>query len=79
MDDAMLEELEKKLSEIYPFGVPRKEIGTATGNVLHPRACANNDCSGQGIPGRYRIGRNVVYPVSGIIQKIKSKMVMIHA
>ena len=70
----MLKDLEKVLNEKFPFGIPRKEIGRATGNVLHPRTEANDDCSGDGIPGRFKIGRHMIYPISGIIQKIKSKM-----
>jgi hypothetical protein len=73
MNEQDLQELEKKLSEKFPFGIPRKEIGRATGNVLHPRTCANDDCSGQGVSGRFKIGRNTVYPVQGVVDFIKSK------
>ena len=74
MNEQVLRELEKKLSEKFPIGIPRKEIARATGNVLHPRTAANNDCSGEGIPGRFKIGRNTVYPVQGVIDFIKSKI-----
>ena len=76
MNEQTLKELEKILNEKFPFGVPRKEIGKATGKILHPRTCANNDCNQdqEGIPGRFKIGRNTVYPVQGVIDFIKSKM-----
>jgi len=72
-----LKTLEKTLSEKYPFGIPRKEIGKATGNVLHPRTEANNDCSGDAIHGRFKVGRRMIYPVASVIQRIKSKMTLI--
>ena len=48
MNAQVLQQLEKKLSEKFPIGIPRKEIGRATGNVLHPRTQANLDCLGEG-------------------------------
>ena len=75
MNEQALRELERVLKEKFPCGIPRKEIGKATGSILHPRTCANNDCSqGTGIPGRFKIGRNMIYPVAGVIQHLKSKM-----
>jgi len=66
--------LKKRLEEKYPFGIPRKEIGKATGSIFHPRTCANADSIGDGISGRFKIGRNTIYPVVGVMEKIKSKM-----
>ena len=66
--------LEKILQEKYPFGIPRKEIGKATGGILHPRTCANLDCLKQGIPGRFKCGRNTIYPVQSVIYFLQSKM-----
>jgi|SaaInlLV_10m_DNA_2_1039722.scaffolds.fasta_scaffold20949_2 hypothetical protein len=74
MNEQVLQQLEKKLSEKFPFGIPRKEIGRATGNVLHPRTQANLDCLGQGIKGRFKIGRNTIYPVQNVIDFLQSKM-----
>ena len=75
--EGSLKDLEKTLNEKFPFGVPRAKIGEATGGIFHPRTEANNDCSGEPIPGRFKIGRQMIYPVSGIIQKIKSKMTFV--
>lgn len=68
--------LKEKLEEKFPCGIPRKKIGEATGYVLHPRTCRNEDSLGNGIAGRYKVGRNTVYPVDGVVSKIKSKLVM---
>ena len=75
MNEKVLQELEKTLAEKFPFGVPRKEIGKATGGILHPRTCANLDCLKQGVPNRFKIGRNTIYPVQSVIGFIKSKTV----
>jgi hypothetical protein len=74
MNEKAIQELEKLLEKKFPFGIPRKEIGKATGSILHPRTCANNDCRQEGISGRFKIGRNTVYPVQGVIDFIRSKM-----
>ncbi|MFA5904989.1 MAG: hypothetical protein WC836_13720 [Desulfobacula sp.] len=79
MDEKTLRELEKTLTEKFPAGVPRPQIGIATGNLLHPRTQANLDCTGTGIKGRYRIGRLIVYPVSGVIDFLKSKTETVQA
>ncbi len=78
MNCQSLQELEKNLNEKFPFGIPRKEIGKATGNILHPRTCANWDCLEQGIAGRFKIGRNTVYPVDGVVDYIKSKTIAVN-
>ncbi len=52
--ESSLRDLENALKEKFPFGVPRNRIGEATGNILHPRTCANEDSLGIGIPERSR-------------------------
>jgi len=79
MNEKTLQELEKTLSEKYPFGIPRPQLGKATGNLLHPRTQANLDCFGTGIKGRFRIGRLIVYPVAGVIDFLKSKTEAVQA
>ncbi len=74
-----LKALSKTLNEKYPCGVPRKEIGRATGNVCHPRTCANLDSLGEGISGRFKIGRNTVYPVQAVVDFIKTKTTAVAA
>jgi len=74
MNEQTLQKLEKTLNEKFPLGIPRKEIGRATGSVLHPRTQANLDCLGEGIKDRFKIGRNTIYPVQNVIDFLESKM-----
>lgn len=76
MNEEILIELKNRLNEKFPVGIPRKEIGKATGNILHPRTLANADCIGEGISGRFRIGRNTVYPVQDVIDYLQSRIVV---
>ncbi len=66
-------DLEQSLRENYPGGVPRVKIEKATGGILHPRTCSNEDSLGYGIKGRFKVGRNNIYPTPGIIEKIRKK------
>lgn len=68
-----LKNLEKRLTETFPIGVPRRELKRATG-ILHPRTEANNDALGKGIPGGFRFGGQKIYPVQGIMTRIRSKI-----
>jgi len=74
MDEKNLDNLQMVLEEKFPFGIPRKDIGEATGFVLHPRTMANADCMRKGIPGKFRIGGKIIYPVKGVISFIKNRM-----
>lgn len=74
--ETALNKLEEKLNKEFPLGVPRNRIGEATGYVLHPRTCANEDSDKVkcGIKGRFRVGRNIIYPNSGVIEKLRGKI-----
>ena len=72
-----LKAFEKYLNEKFPFGIPRKEIDRATGGILCPRTMANLDCLGEGIPGRFKIGRNTIYPVHCAIDYLRSKITQV--
>jgi len=76
MNEQTLQELEQIFNEKFPLGIPRKELGKATGSILHPRTAANLDCLGKGIQGRFKIGRNTIYPVQDVIEFIKSKTII---
>lgn len=65
--------LEKRLIQDYPAGVPRQLIGKATGHILNPLTCASDDSLGNGISDRYKANGKVIYPVSGIMKKIRAK------
>lgn len=73
MDQATIQKLETQLQERYPAGIPRCQIGIASGGVLHPRTMANRDSRGDGISGRFAIGRRVIYPVKNVVQFLQQK------
>ena len=75
MNEQTLQELMEILTEKYPFGIPRKKIGIATGGIIHPRTCANRDSLNIGIEGRFQINRTIIYPVSEVINFIRKKTV----
>jgi hypothetical protein len=79
MDIFAIQNLEKTLTEKYPAGIPRHQIGKATGNLLHPRTVANLDSLGKGINGRFRCGRAVVYPVKEVVQFIQARTAAVEA
>ena len=79
MDTFAIQSLEKNLTEKYPAGIPRHQIGKATGNLLHPRTVANLDSLGKGISGRFRCGRSVVYPVKEVVQFIQARTTAVEA
>lgn len=67
----LFEKLKKDMEEKYKIGVPRAEIGIATGGYLNPQTMANRDTRGVGIPGSFKVGRQRVYPVVGVIQALR--------
>lgn len=73
IDDAV-EALRKFLEKNYPMGVPRPQIGKATGGVLHPRTQANRDCAGCGIDERFKVGKIIVYPISGVLKQVQERI-----
>ncbi len=72
-----LKALGNSLRKNFPLGVPRTKIGEATGGVLHQRTEANNDCMGCGIPGRFKIGRQTIYPVDSVLIFLREKITCI--
>ena len=71
--------LEKNLKKQFPLGIPRTKINSATGGILHPRTEANRDCLGCGITGRFKIGRQTIYPVTSVLSYLRKKMTSIEA
>jgi len=52
--------------------VARADISKFTGGAITPKYCANQDSLGNGIKGRFFIGRRCVYPVAGVIEFLKA-------
>jgi len=69
-----LNSLKESLEQHYPMGVPRPEIGKATGGVLHPRTQANRDCMGCGIDERFKNGKIIVYTIPGVLKHVENRM-----
>jgi len=45
-----------------PAALTREGIEKATGGIYTARYLANLDAKGEGIPGRFRVGRKILYP-----------------
>ena len=71
--------LEESLKKRYPLGIPRAQIGEATGGVLHSRTEANRDCTECGIKGRFKIGRQTLYPVAEVVKYLREKTTFVRA
>lgn len=58
----------KKSAETWPtLYVVRKAIDKFSGGLLHPRTMANFDSLGTGPKGAFRIGKQIAYPVSSVV------------
>jgi len=51
----------------------REKIGQATGGLINSRTAANLDCKGEGIKGRFKIGRKVCYPVHALVEFLEER------
>lgn len=64
----------EKLAEKWPSDwVARKESKAFSGGLLNPKTLANHDSNGSGVEGRFRIGRQVVYPVNSLIDWMRAR------
>jgi hypothetical protein len=55
-----------------PF-VARREIERFSGGMLKPRTLANLDSLGVGVPGRFTVGKTVMYPIEELISWLEGK------
>ncbi len=53
--------------------VPRKAVGRFTNGLLSPRTLANLDCVGKGPRGRVRIGNQIAYPVTELMEWLEAR------
>ncbi len=64
----------REMADRWPSSiVARKKIGEFTGGAVDPRTMANLDSLGEGVMDRFRIGRQVVYPVSSLLEFLEAK------
>ena len=53
--------------------VARAEVSRFTGGAVSPKTLANADSSGVGPAERILIGRNVVYPVTALVEWLRGR------
>lgn len=53
--------------------ITRDQLYKVTGGLIHPRTIRNLDSLGQGIKGKFFIGRKVAYPVEEVINFLEGK------
>lgn len=70
MEAPNFEELAAKWASAW---VARVEVKTFSGGTLNAKTMANLDSTGQGVKGRFRIGRQVVYPVNNLIEWMRAR------
>jgi len=64
----------KRLAEKWPSTfVARDRISEFTGGLVSPGRIANLDSQGEGPPNRFRVGRKVCYPVSGLTEWLQAR------
>lgn len=62
------------LSKKWPSAVvARREVRNFSGGAMTPKYLANLDSSGHGPPGRFRVGRKVVYPVKPFVKWLEAR------
>ncbi len=71
----LIETIRKNLIKLYPCRlIPRKSIGDATGGILHPRTCANEDCLGTGIADPIIIKGKVCYEIEQVLEYLEKNI-----
>ncbi|SMC74733.1 hypothetical protein SAMN02746065_10925 [Desulfocicer vacuolatum DSM 3385] len=70
--DEILENFREKMEKEFKLGIPRNKLRYATDGFLNGRTMANRDCEGRGIPGRFKIGRQIAYPVDGTVEYLRT-------
>ena len=55
-----------------PF-VARERLSEFSGGMLNPKTEANRDSRGDGIRGRFKVGRKVAYPVTEVIKALQER------
>jgi hypothetical protein len=54
--------------------IPRKNLGKVTDGLISPKYAANLDSLGTGIKGRFRVGRQIAYPVDSVVEFLESRV-----
>lgn len=65
----------KATGEKWPSGfVARTSIKSFSGGLYSTGYCANLDSQNKGIPGAFRVGRCIAYPVDSVVNWLISKI-----
>lgn len=65
----------RKCGEKWKSGiVARSALGEFSGGLIAPGTAANLDCLKIGIPGRFIIGRQNVYPVASVVEWLINRL-----
>ena len=64
----------KKAAAHWPSIIPRTQVPKLTGGLIAVGTLANLDSAGKGIPGAFRIGRKVCYPVSSVLEFLVGRL-----
>ena len=64
----------RDMAEKWPSTVvARAQVKTFTGGALSGKTVANADSQGNGPEGRFKVGRQTVYPVAAFISWLESR------
>ena len=70
MNESIFQEMVDKWKSAV---VARTEIEVFSGGMLKEKYAANLDSAGLGCPGRFRVGRKVVYPAKALAEWLESR------
>ena len=64
----------RSMADKWPSSVvARSEIPTFTGGLITKKYMQNLDSCGLGVPGRFRVGKKVAYPVAELIAWLEAR------
>lgn len=64
----------RKAADKWPEFIARTEIKKITGGLISPGTAANLDSKGMGIPGAFKIGKNIAYPKNNLADWLISRI-----
>lgn len=65
----------EQMFDAAPPAVSRLEIKRRTSGCYTEKTLANLDCQGKGIPGRFRVGNKVLYPVLEVVEWLQKRTI----
>lgn len=62
-----------ELSKNLPDIIARHKVSHYFGGAISPKTLANEDSKGQGPAGKFKIGKNVVYPTEDLLKWLENR------